>query len=235
MASTSSSARAPGTRAACSKPRTASPGSAGTPPASPSMRMGRAWRTSTISIAPTLDSPDTGGMAGALPDGEPVPADGALPETALATLGQRPFGLYVHVPFCVTRCGYCDFNTYTDLGGLQATYAQAAVEEVRMARRVLGDRAPTVDTVFVGGGTPTLLAPDDLGLVLTAIDDAFGLSPDAEVTTEANPDSVDADSLKRLRDKGFTRISFGMQSAVPHVLAALDRTHTAGRPAGRGG
>ncbi|MEO6204209.1 MAG: coproporphyrinogen-III oxidase family protein, partial [Mycobacteriales bacterium] len=99
-----------------------------------------------------------------------------------------------------------------------------------MARGVLGDRAPTVDTVFVGGGTTTLLAPDDLGLLLSAIDDAFGLSPGAEVTTEANPDSVDAESLKRLRDKGFTRISFGMQSAVPHVLAALDRTHTAGRP-----
>ncbi len=171
-------------------------------------------------------------MAGPLPDGDPVPDDGALPDSALATLGQRPFGLYVHVPFCVSRCGYCDFNTYTDLGGLQASYAGAAVAEVRMARRVLGDRAPVVDTVFVGGGTPTLLSPDDLGQVLAAVDSEFGLAAGAEVTTEANPDSVDAESLKRLRDKGFTRISFGMQSAVPHVLAALDRTHTAGRPQG---
>jgi putative oxygen-independent coproporphyrinogen III oxidase len=169
-------------------------------------------------------------MPSALPDGEPVPDTGDLPEGALAELGQRPFGIYVHVPFCVTRCGYCDFNTYTELGGLQATYAEAAVAEVRLARQVLGDRAPRVDTVFVGGGTPTLLPPEDLGAVLRAVDDAFGLAPGAEVTTEANPDSVDADYLVRLRAQGFTRVSFGMQSAVPHVLAVLDRTHTPGRP-----
>jgi oxygen-independent coproporphyrinogen-3 oxidase len=169
-------------------------------------------------------------MAGPLPDGEPVPASGELPPSALAELGHRPFGIYVHVPFCVTRCGYCDFNTYTDLGGLQASYADAAINELRLARRVLGDRAPVVETVFVGGGTPTLLPPEDLGRILTAIRDEFGLVEAAEVTTEANPDSVDAGSLVRLREAGFTRISFGMQSAVPHVLAVLDRTHTAGRP-----
>ena len=169
-------------------------------------------------------------MPSALPDGVPVPASGELPEASLAELGQRPFGVYVHVPFCVTRCGYCDFNTYTDLGGLQATYAEAAIAEVQLARRVLGDRAPRVDTVFVGGGTPTLLPPEDLGAVLRAVDDAFGLAPGAEVTTEANPDSVDAGYLVRLREQGFTRVSFGMQSAVPHVLAVLDRTHTPGRP-----
>ena len=169
-------------------------------------------------------------MAGALPDGEAVPPDGSLPEQALARLGREPFGIYVHVPFCVTRCGYCDFNTYTDLGGLQATYAETAVAEVRMARKVLGERAPRVDTVFVGGGTPTLLSPRDLGRVLRSIEQEFGLAEGAEVTTEANPDSVDADSLAQLREQGFTRISFGMQSAVPHVLAVLDRTHTAGRP-----
>jgi putative oxygen-independent coproporphyrinogen III oxidase len=169
-------------------------------------------------------------MAGALPQGEPVPPSGELPAAALAELGRRPFGIYVHVPFCLTRCGYCDFNTYTDLGGLQSTFAETAIREVRLARRVFGDAAPRVDTVFVGGGTPTLLPPDDLGSVLRAIDDEFGLAPDAEVTTEANPDSVDAGSLQRLREQGFTRVSFGMQSAVPHVLAVLDRTHTAGRP-----
>jgi oxygen-independent coproporphyrinogen-3 oxidase len=169
-------------------------------------------------------------MAGPLPQGEPVPVSGELPASSLAELGRRPFGIYVHVPFCVTRCGYCDFNTYTDLGGLQSTFAQTAVREVQLARQVLGDAAPQVDTVFVGGGTPTLLPPDELGEILQAIDDAFGLAADAEVTTEANPDSVDAASLRRLREVGFTRVSFGMQSAVPHVLAVLDRTHTPGRP-----
>jgi oxygen-independent coproporphyrinogen-3 oxidase len=168
-------------------------------------------------------------MAGALPQGEPVPASGVLPSAAVAELGQQPFGVYVHVPFCLTRCGYCDFNTYTDLGGLQSTFAQTAVLELQLARRVLGESAPVVDTVFVGGGTPTLLPADELGAILRGVDDAFGLAPDAEVTTEANPDSVDAASLHRLRDVGFNRISFGMQSAVPHVLAVLDRTHTPGR------
>jgi putative oxygen-independent coproporphyrinogen III oxidase len=169
----------------------------------------------------------------ALPDGEPVPPSGELPPAALAALGERPFGVYVHVPFCATRCGYCDFNTYTGSelrGDLQSSYADAAVAEVRLARRVLGERAPRADTVFVGGGTPTLLPPADLGRVLRAVDEEFGLAPGAEVTTEANPDSVDARALDRLREAGFTRLSFGMQSAVPHVLRVLDRTHTAGRP-----
>ena len=168
-------------------------------------------------------------MPSALPSGEPVPTDGALPAAALMTLGDRPFGVYVHVPFCTTRCGYCDFNTYTDLGGMQTSYAEAVVSELRLARRVLGT-APPVSTVFFGGGTPTLLPPGDLAKVLKAIADELGLAPDAEVTTEANPDSVTSADLAELRAAGFTRISFGMQSAVPHVLAALDRTHTPGRP-----
>jgi len=169
----------------------------------------------------------------ALPDGEPVPETGELPSTALATLGERPFGLYLHVPFCASRCGYCDFNTYvsTELGGsaLQRSYADTAIEEVRLARRVLGERAPRVDTVFVGGGTPTLLPAADLVRLLAAVRQEFGLAPDAEVTTEANPDSVDSRSLEALRAGGFTRISFGMQSAVSSVLAVLDRTHVPGR------
>jgi putative oxygen-independent coproporphyrinogen III oxidase len=173
-------------------------------------------------------------MPSALPDGEPVPADGALPDDARAEVGRRPFGVYVHVPFCASRCGYCDFNTYTasEVGGdaLQASYVDAAVAEVRLARRVLGDDAPVAETVFVGGGTPTLLPPGDLGRVLDAIGSEFGLAPDAEVTTEANPDSVDERDLARLREHGFTRVSFGMQSAVPGVLRVLDRTHTPGRP-----
>jgi putative oxygen-independent coproporphyrinogen III oxidase len=140
-------------------------------------------------------------------------------------------GFYVHVPFCAVRCGYCDFNTYTATelggGGSQAEYAGQAIGEVAQAFRVLGDRA--VDTVFFGGGTPTLLPAADLVAVLAAIDGAVDghrrLADDAEVTTEANPDSVTPESLQRLREGGFTRVSFGMQSAVPHVLKVLDRTH----------
>ncbi|MGH8893969.1 MAG: radical SAM family heme chaperone HemW, partial [Actinomycetes bacterium] len=168
-------------------------------------------------------------MPSALPEGEGVPRDGALPDASVATLGQRPFGIYVHVPFCVTRCGYCDFNTYTatELGGgaSQATYAATAVAEVRLARRVLGQADVPAATVFFGGGTPTVLPARDLGRVLTEVRETFGLVPGAEVTTEANPDSVDPASLARFREAGFTRVSFGMQSAVPHVLATLDRTH----------
>jgi len=174
----------------------------------------------------------------ALPPGDPAPDDGSLPPSALTGLESRPFGVYVHVPFCRVRCGYCDFNTYTaeelaPAGGVRgasrSTYAEAAVAEVRRIRAALGgpDRTADlrVDTVFFGGGTPTLLHPADLGAVLTAIDDEIGLAPGAEVTTEANPDSVDLASLERLREAGFTRVSFGMQSAVDHVLRVLDRTH----------
>ena len=178
--------------------------------------------------------PQTGRVPSALPDGEPVPADGALPDGALAGLGTRPFGVYVHVPFCASRCGYCDFNTYlgSELGGgaLQASYADAAVAELRGVRAVLGDAAPQVDTVFVGGGTPTLLPAEDLVHLLAVVREELGLAPDAEVTTEANPDSVDERYLATLREGGFTRVSFGMQSSVTSVLRVLERTHTSGRP-----
>jgi putative oxygen-independent coproporphyrinogen III oxidase len=168
-------------------------------------------------------------MPSALPEGDPAPADGSLPESALAGVGSRPLSFYVHVPFCSVRCGYCDFNTYTatELGGgaSQVSYAATAVEEVRLARRVLGDVDAPVSTVFLGGGTPTLLPPADLVRLLDAIRDEFGLTDDAEVTTESNPDSVDEAALGALREGGFTRVSLGMQSAVPHVLRVLDRTH----------
>jgi putative oxygen-independent coproporphyrinogen III oxidase len=168
-----------------------------------------------------------------LPDGDPVPADRALPHSALEGLGERPFAFYVHVPFCVTRCGYCDFNTYTATelgpGAGRDSYADTAIEEVRLARRVLGETDLPVETVFFGGGTPTLLPSGDLGRILGAIDAEFGLAKGAEVTTEANPESVDEAYLAGLRDAGFTRISYGMQSAREHVLAVLDRTHTPGR------
>jgi oxygen-independent coproporphyrinogen-3 oxidase len=163
--------------------------------------------------------------------------DGALPLAALAEVGTRPFGIYLHVPFCATRCGYCDFNTYTadelgsEPGASRASWADAALAELTLARRVLGDRDVPVATVFVGGGTPTLLAPGELGRVVKAIESEFGLLPGAEVTTEANPETVSPHTLEQLRAEGFTRISLGMQSAVSHVLNLLDRVHTPGRPA----
>ncbi len=173
-------------------------------------------------------------MPGIPPDGEPMASDGRLEAAGLDGLGDIPFGMYVHVPFCRTRCGYCDFNTYTagELGGgaSRESYAGLAIAEIRFARRVLGAAAPQVSTVFFGGGTPTLLPPADLAAMLTAVDEEFGLAAGAEVSTEANPDSVDQRALGELRAAGFTRMSFGMQSAVGHVLDVLDRSHTPGRP-----
>jgi putative oxygen-independent coproporphyrinogen III oxidase len=172
-------------------------------------------------------------MPSALPDGLPAPLDGSLP--ASATIGDepRPFGFYVHVPYCASRCGYCDFNTYTaaELGGgaSQAGYADDAIAEVRLARGILGDADRPVETVFFGGGTPTLLPAAELGRILAAIRDEFGLAADAEITTEANPESVTPAYLETLREAGFTRLSFGMQSARTHVLHVLDRHHTPGR------
>nr|WP_220486439.1 radical SAM family heme chaperone HemW [Tessaracoccus sp. MC1865] len=139
-----------------------------------------------------------------------------------------PLSLYVHVPFCRTRCGYCDFNTYTasELGDLSPdTYLGAAHAELALAERILGDSRP-VQTVFFGGGTPTMLPAEALTGLLRAIDDRFGLAPDAEVTTEANPDTLSPAYLETLRAGGFTRLSLGFQSVVPHVLQVLERTHT---------
>ncbi|MFJ5882586.1 radical SAM family heme chaperone HemW [Kitasatospora cineracea] len=176
-------------------------------------------------------------MPSALPDGEPVPSDGSLPARALDGLGARPFGFYLHVPYCASRCGYCDFNTYTATElrssgtvASQETYADNVIAEIRLARRVLGEADLPVETVFLGGGTPTLLPARDLVRMLAALREEFGLAPGAEVTTEANPESVDPAYLAELRAGGYNRISFGMQSARPHVLALLDRHHTPGRP-----
>ena len=172
-------------------------------------------------------------MPSTLPEGEPAPADGHLPPAALAGARSRPLGIYVHVPFCATRCGYCDFNTYTatELGGgaTQAAYAETVERELGLAAAVLGDAVRPVETVFFGGGTPTLLPADDLARLLDVVRRRFGLAPDAEVTTESNPESVSRSALARLREAGFTRMSFGMQSAREHVLAVLDREHSPGR------
>ena len=145
------------------------------------------------------------------------------------------FGIYVHVPFCAVRCGYCDFNTYTATelggGGSQAAYAGHAAAEVALAGQELGPDRREVQTVFFGGGTPTLLPAADLVSILGSVQQTFGLAEGVEVTTEANPDSVTPESLAALRAGGFTRVSFGMQSAVPHVLRVLERTHDPARVA----
>ncbi len=155
-----------------------------------------------------------------------------LTEGSLAQLGARPFGAYVHVPFCSVRCGYCDFNTYTadelGEGATRASYADTAIAEIQQAAALLNG-APPLETVFFGGGTPTQLPPGDLVRIVAALRKSLGFVPGIEITTEANPDSVTPESLAILRDGGINRISFGVQSAVPHVLKVLDRTH---RPEG---
>ena len=173
-------------------------------------------------------------MATALPIGEPAPPDGRLPVAALADAASTPFGVYVHVPFCTSRCGYCDFNTYTatELGPSvsRGSYADTVLLEIRLAQQVLQGRVPAPSTIFFGGGTPTLLPAEHLGLIVAQVRESFGAGPDIEITTEANPESVTPAYLSRLRAAGFTRISIGMQSAVPRVLAVLDRQHRPGRP-----
>jgi putative oxygen-independent coproporphyrinogen III oxidase len=175
-------------------------------------------------------------MGAALPLGDPAPSDGALPEDLLVD-PEADFGVYLHVPFCRVRCGYCDFNTYTATelrGARQDAYADEVLREIALSRKVLAERGPLrqARTVFFGGGTPTLLPPGDLARMLSGVRDAFGVAPDAEVTVEANPDTVTDAVAMTLRDAGVTRLSIGMQSAVPHVLAALDRTHDPANVAG---
>lgn len=172
-------------------------------------------------------------MPAALPEGDPAPSDGRLPSSALQGLASTPLSIYVHVPFCKVRCGYCDFNTYTldqlGPGGGRDDWLAAVHAELELASRVLGPMTPPVSTVFFGGGTPTLMSPAQLSEVLAVISERFGLQPDAEVTTEANPETVGPPELAALRAGGINRLSLGMQSAVPHVLATLDRVHTPGR------
>ncbi|WP_295840703.1 radical SAM family heme chaperone HemW [uncultured Microbacterium sp.] len=168
-------------------------------------------------------------MGGPLPLGDPAPADGRLPDD-LDIDPAADFGVYLHVPFCRVRCGYCDFNTYTASelrGARQDDFADTLAGEVRLAAEVMdaaGARR-AASTVFFGGGTPTLLPPGDLARMLDAVRAQFGIADRAEVTVEANPDTVDDTVAGTLADAGVTRLSIGMQSARPHVLAALDRTH----------
>jgi putative oxygen-independent coproporphyrinogen III oxidase len=148
----------------------------------------------------------------------------------------RPFGLYVHVPFCITRCGYCDFNTYTpaELGGVNPdAWLMALRTEFELAAKRLD--APTLNTVFVGGGTPSLLGGERLARLLDTVREHFVLAPDAEVTTEANPESTWPEFFDAIRAAGYTRVSLGMQSVAPRVLATLDRVHSPGRASAAAG
>lgn len=143
------------------------------------------------------------------------------------------FEAYIHVPFCMRRCGYCDFNTYTAVdmgaGASRGNYANMVIREMSIVhdwQSAHGVNEPEAATVFFGGGTPTILKASDLVAMLNAVRDTWSIAENAEITTEANPDTVNADYVKELADGGFNRISFGMQSAVPSVLKTLDRTHT---------
>ena len=143
------------------------------------------------------------------------------------------FEVYIHVPFCLRRCGYCDFNTYTatDLGAgaSRGNYANMVIRDMNSTKQWQLDHGiaePPVSTVLLGGGTPTILAARDLVAMLDAIRKTWGIASNAEITTEANPDTVNEYYINELAAGGFTRVSFGMQSAVPHVLKTLDRTHT---------
>lgn len=171
-------------------------------------------------------------MSPAQPDGQRWPDDGALDPGLVEVEVRRPLSLYVHVPFCRVRCGYCDFNTYTvgfGPGAQVGDYAPSVLAEASLAARVMAESglpARKAQTVFFGGGTPTMLDTAELVEILTGLRERIGIAPGAEVTLEANPDTVTREGLVQLADAGFTRVSFGMQSAVPAILATLDRTHT---------
>lgn len=132
-------------------------------------------------------------------------------------------GIYVHIPFCLTRCGYCDFNAYAGLEALQPRYLTALLREADLAAP--GWEGTRFVSVFLGGGTPTTMAPADLRALLVHLRERFDLAPDAEITTEANPDTVDEASLAALREAGYDRLSMGAQSFDPAVLASLERVH----------
>ncbi len=166
-----------------------------------------------------------------LPDGEPAPLNGELPASAAVDSQLRTFHAYLHIPFCKVRCGYCDFNTYTssELRGVtQNSFLDNLLAEIRFSRGVLSNLSIAdreFSTVFFGGGTPTQLEAAQLAQTLRALAAEFGVASGAEVTTEANPDTVDERYLATLAEAGFTRVSIGMQSAVNSVLKTLDRTH----------
>ena len=171
-------------------------------------------------------------MSPTQPDGTRWPENGLLDPSLVEAQWARPLSLYVHVPFCRVRCGYCDFNTYTvgfGPGAQIGDYAPSVLAEADLAARVLADAGVSgrlAQTVFFGGGTPTMLDAGELIAILDGLRERIGIAGGAEVTLEANPDTVTREDLRAFADSGFTRVSFGMQSAVPRILAILDRTHT---------
>jgi putative oxygen-independent coproporphyrinogen III oxidase len=192
---------------------------------------------------PTPDSaPAVDNRGSALPRSATLPVRGpttrgggglqAAPTAAMASaplVDPDLFGVYVHVPFCLTRCHYCDFVTYTGMEGLRRPYAAALLEEAAMAVAGLGPKPPVVTSVFIGGGTPTLLPPGDLARVVGRLRELLAFAPGAEVTVEANPETVDAATADGLAGAGVTRVSMGAQSFDDRVLAALGRVHDAAR------
>lgn len=165
------------------------------------------------------------------PEGQAWDEYGRLRAELAEPRAKRPLAIYVHVPFCQIRCGYCDFNTYTvgfGPGADRESYDQSALAEMRMGAGILSDAGMPqrpASSIFFGGGTPTLLSTDILERLLAGVGENFGIACGAEITVEANPESVDEAALERLAKAGFTRVSFGMQSAVPEVLRILDRRH----------
>lgn len=171
-------------------------------------------------------------MSPAQPVGDPAPIDGLIPGINPSSASERSLSFYIHVPYCRVRCGYCDFNTYTTVdfgdGVGKSSYVEDTVREIDFARDTLaksGYPHRRLHSVFFGGGTPSQLAASELVEVLSHLRENFEFEPGIEITTEANPDNVDLAYLQQLKDGGFTRVSFGMQSAVPAVLKVLDRTH----------
>ncbi len=170
-------------------------------------------------------------MAAPLPLGDKPPENGLFSTSEIAGSDSRSFHAYVHIPFCTVKCGYCDFNTYTssELGNLkQSDFAATLIGEIILSAKILqqSNVAPRkLKTVFFGGGTPSLLPAADLIAILDSLESEFGFQDDAEITFEANPDSVTKQSLASLKSAGFNRVSIGMQSAVPAVLKTLERTH----------
>lgn len=162
----------------------------------------------------------------ALPEGSPAPLDGNL--TNLFDLVNKPFSLYVHVPYCSKRCGYCDFNTYTpselDREDQIESWLNSAVKEIDLARRVLKEEL-TIDTIFFGGGTPSLLDSNTVDNFIQSVKSNFKLKPGLEITIEANPDSITEEKSQRWLNSGINRVSIGMQSSTKEVLKKLDRTH----------
>jgi oxygen-independent coproporphyrinogen-3 oxidase len=168
-------------------------------------------------------------VPGALPDGLQWPSDSLLP--ALDSVA-RTFHAYVHIPFCTVRCGYCDFNTYTSSelnGDLKSGFHEHLILEIKRSSELLAQSgyAPRpLSTVFFGGGTPSLFASQQFAAVLEELRSNFGIAADAEITTEANPESTSVELLGELSALGVNRLSMGVQSFDNEVLAVLDRAHS---------